>query len=144
MDSQQSLSNHARTVPLYHYVTYGLLILNLAYKTRNLYRWPSIGAGIELGVAVALILVAYYARVFALTVQDRVIRDEERERLARLTKDPLRARIMDFSRGQLIALRFASDEELPELAQKVLDGNIHDRKAIKQMIRSWRADTLRV
>ncbi len=144
MESQQTFKNHARMVPLYHYVTYGLLFLNLAYKTRNLFRWPSIGAGIELGVAVALLLVAYYARVFALTVQDRVIRDEERERLARLAKEPLRSRIAELSPGQLVALRFASDAELPELAQKVLDGDIRDRKAIKQMIRDWRADTLRV
>lgn len=143
MDSTQTFRNHVRWVPMYHFVLFAILLVNLLYKGVVLFQRPSIGAGIELLVAFALLLLAWYLRTFPLAVQDRVIRDEERERMARLLAEPLRSRIMEFTAGQLVALRFASDAELPELAQKVLDGNLHDRKAIKQMIRTWRPDTLR-
>jgi hypothetical protein len=93
--------------------------------------------------AVALILLAFYARAFALTVQDRVIRLEMRQRLRELLPATLHSRVNDFTRGQLVALRFASDGELAELAQTVLRDNIQDKRAIKQMIRVWNPDHLR-
>ena len=85
-----------------------------------------------------------YARAFAVQGQDRVIRLEERLRMERLLPDELKPRINDFTMDQLIALRFASDAELPGLARKVLDEDIGDRKTIKQMIVTWRADYQRV
>lgn len=81
--------------------------------------------------------------MFALTVQDRVIRLETRLRLERLLPADLKARILEFSVGQLIALRFASDAELPDLARRVLDEKVKDKKAIKQMIKTWKPDYLR-
>jgi hypothetical protein len=81
--------------------------------------------------------------MFALSVQDRVIRLEERLRCERLLPQDLQARIVEFEPGQLVSLRFACDAELPALARKVLDEKMTDRKAIKQQIKNWRSDYLR-
>jgi hypothetical protein len=94
-------------------------------------------------VAAALLLGFLSARTFALTVQDRVVRLEERLRLAALLPVDLQPRVGEFTLEQLVALRFASDAELPALARKVLDDQINDRKAIKQMVKTWRPDYLR-
>ena len=92
----------------------------------------------------ALILLGFFARVFALGAQDRVIRLEERLRMHGLLPDDLKPRINDFTMDQLAALRFASDDELPALARQVIDDSIGDRKTIKQMVVSWRADYQRL
>ncbi len=94
-------------------------------------------------VAAALVLLAFLARTFALRVQDRVIRLEMRLRMAEVLPVDLRSRIPEFELGQLVSLRFASDEELPTLARKVLDDKLTDRKAIKQMVKHWQGDYLR-
>ena len=93
--------------------------------------------------AAALLLLSFYARQFAVTVQDRVIRLEERLRFQRLLPEDLKPRIPEFTVGQFVALRFASDAELPALARKVLTDNLTDGKAIKQLVQNWRADHLR-
>jgi hypothetical protein len=92
---------------------------------------------------VAILVGFLFARLFALSVQDRVIRMEERQRCERLLPGDLQVRIVEFEPGQLVALRFASDAELPALARKVLDEKLKDRKAIKRLVKSWRADYLR-
>jgi len=84
------------------------------------------------------------ARAFALGVQDRVIRLEERLRLEGALTGDLRARIGDFTTEQLIGLRFASDAELEELAGRVLAEGISDRKAVKAMVKAWRPDHQRI
>jgi hypothetical protein len=100
--------------------------------------------GVTFLLAVGLILVAWFVRAFPLGVQDRVIRLEERLRLERLLPGDLKARIGDFTTNQLVGLRFASDEELPGLARRVLDEGISDRKTIKQAVKNWRADYQRI
>jgi hypothetical protein len=95
-------------------------------------------------MAFAFIVTALFARVFALKAQDRVIRLEERMRMRELLPADLQGRINDFSPDQLVALRFASDAELPALSAAVLAGNIQKRAEIKKMIKSWRADHCRV
>lgn len=150
-DQEQNFANHTRWVPLFHFVALSILLVNLLWRAYYLYRalhgqWGRLleaNAAVDVLLAVGLALVAFYARVFALAVQDRVIRGEERERLARLLPADWRGRVAEFSPGQLIALRFASDGELPALAQKVLQDKITDRTTIKQMVRTWRADHLR-
>jgi hypothetical protein len=95
-------------------------------------------------LAIALLVMAFLARLFALGVQDRVIRLEERIRCERLLPEDLKPRIGEFTTVQMVGLRFASDAELPSLARKVLDGKVNDRKAIKQMVQNWRADYQRI
>jgi hypothetical protein len=83
------------------------------------------------------------SRGMALKVQDRVIRLEERLRFERMLPTDMHSRIGEFTTDQLVALRFASNAELPELARKVLDENVKGRKEIKRMIKTWRPDFLR-
>jgi hypothetical protein len=89
-------------------------------------------------------MLSLFARLFALKVQDRVIRLEMRLRMQEVLPPDMRARIPEFSPSQLVALRFAGDEELAELARKVLGEKIEDRTVIKKMIRKWSPDYLRV
>ncbi|HSN86449.1 MAG TPA: DUF6526 family protein [Thermoanaerobaculia bacterium] len=147
--AEQSYGNHRKFVPGFHFVTFGILVINLFW---SLYRllWGFPAAEIPVAdrvmavlVAAALIGVALYARLFALAVQDRVIRNEMHARLAELLPPDLRPRIGELRRGQLVALRFAGDEELPELTRQVLDGRLTKGDDIKRAIRSWRADILR-
>ena len=140
--SEQSYENHSRLVPGFHFLTVGILVINLVWSVVRLVRDLSIDSVVALLVAVALILLAFYARTFVLTVQNRVIRLEERMRLERLCPD-LKGQLHELTPGQLIALRFASDAELPALTRRVLDERITDRKVIKKAIQSWRADHLR-
>jgi hypothetical protein len=144
---EQNYANHARLVPGYHFVAFGILVLNLVYTVYKLVReFPTrpVFWGMHVLVAVAVLLVFFYARRFALTVQDRVIRLEMAFRMERLLPAELRPRIKEFSLDQLVALRFAGDDELPALASKVLTEKIGDRKTIKQLIKHWNADHLRV
>ena len=92
----------------------------------------------------ALIIVASFARVFALGAQDRVIRLEMRLRMRELLPDDLQGRINDFTPTQMVGLRFASDAELPALARKVLDENIVKATPIKQAVKDWQPDLHRV
>ena len=139
----QNLSNHARYVPGYHFLLSVLLLAVLGWQIYYLAIRPSLGTVLGMVLAVALILMYWYMRVFAVTVQNRVIRLEERLRMAALLSADLQARIPEFTIDQLVALRFASDAELPALARQVLEGQIADQKAIKGMIKQWRADHLR-
>jgi hypothetical protein len=139
----QSYANHARYVPGYHLVAFGILVLNFVYRVIRLVRHPEHPFVMDLLLAVAFLLIFFYARQFSMTVQDRVIRLEMRLRLARLLPPDLVDRIGELTLDQLVALRFASEGELPELTRKVLAERITDRKTIKQMVKDWQADTLR-
>ena len=138
--SPQSFENHARLVPAYHYVAFPLFAVNFFFALYQVVTGFSWGNLVAFGVAVALILLFFLARVMALTVQDRVIRLEETLRMRALLPADLQPRIGEFTVKQMVALRFASDGELPDLARQVLDGGIQDQKAIKKLIRHWRAD----
>ena len=140
----QTLKNHTKNVPLYHFVALPILLINLLWALYRTATGFSFETALGAVVALALILVAFFARVFALGAQDRVIRLEERLRMQHLLPDDLKSRVNDFTTNQLIALRFASEAELPELARKVLDENIGERRVIKQMIKTWRADYQRL
>lgn len=139
----QNFGNHARTVPLFHQVTFPIFALNLLWSIYRMIHRFSAESVLSLLLAVAFLLLFFYARIFALTVQDRVIRLEMRLRLQQALPPDLRARIPELEVGQLVALRFAGDAELPELARKVLDEKLTDRKAIKKLIRDWQPDFLR-
>jgi hypothetical protein len=136
----QTYKNHAKFVPLFHYVVFPLLVLNLVWAARVALRAPTTESIVAAGTAIALVLLAFFARTFALKVQDRVIRLEMRMRLRELLPASLHPRIAELTAGQMVALRFASDAELPELVQAVLRDRITDKKAIKLMIKNWTAD----
>jgi hypothetical protein len=142
--AEQSFANHVRWVPAYHYFVLPVMILNFGW---SIYRWRlasfSLDGFVSVLTAAALAVFTLYARLFALKVQDRVIRLEERLRLEKLLPPDLKPRIEEFTSGQLVAMRFASDAELPALARKVLTDNIRSGKAIKQMVQTWRPDYLR-
>ena len=143
--AEQNFANHTRWVAAYHGFVFPVLILNFVWSIIHLGKMGFTADGfIRTLTAAALFLLASYARLFALTVQNRVIRLEERLRYERILPEDLEARIGEFSTGQLIALRFASDAELPGLARKVLDGKVKAGKEIKKMIQNWRPDYLRV
>jgi hypothetical protein len=139
----QNFKNHVKFVPVFHFFVLPVLLFNVGWAIYRIVRAPSAGSVEILVVALALLLAALYGRMFALAVQDRLIRLEMQLRLQGLLPANLRSRIPEFSLNQLVALRFASDAELPELAGKVLAENLQDRKTIKRMIRNWQADELR-
>lgn len=139
----QTYANHRRVVVGYHIVTSFILFINLIWSVVQAFRHLSVGAVMTALLAVALILLFVYARVFALAVQDRVIRLEMRLRLQQLLPADLRGRMGEITRGQFVALRFASDAELPALVRKVLDERITDKKQIKLLIEEWVPDYLR-
>jgi hypothetical protein len=139
----QSFANHTKIVPPFHFVVLGIFTINLGWSIYRIAHAFSAESVISLLLAIAFILAALYGRLFALTVQDRVIRLEMRLRMMQLLPADLRSRIPEFSVNQLVALRFASDGELPALARKVLDEKLTDRKTIKKMIQNWEPDFLR-
>jgi hypothetical protein len=130
-------------VPLYHFGTFGILAINFIWRLVALVRRWSWEALLELAVALALLGLFFYARIFALTVQDRIIRLEMRLRLKEILPADLKGRIGDLTRDQFVALRFASDAEMPDLMREVLTNNIVNRDEIKRRIKNWTPDYLR-
>jgi hypothetical protein len=140
----QSFDNHAKMVPAYHYVATPLFLAAFAwfgYRTATDFSWDRLFFQLFL---VYVLIVGAFARLFPLGVQDRVIRLEERLRLERLLDDELRPRIPELTTRQLIALRFAPDDEVAELTRRVLEGEFDDGKSIKRAVRRWRADHQRI
>ncbi|MGH9534460.1 MAG: DUF6526 family protein [Terriglobales bacterium] len=143
MSQTQSFENHARFYPLFHFFVAPILLLNVVWSVVRVTRGVSFETAAALLVALALLGLAFAARLMALRVQDRVIRLEMRLRMRELLPPELRARIPEFTVDQLIALRFASDGELPGLAQKVLDERLTQRNAIKKLVLDWQPDLIR-
>ena len=140
--SPQNFGNHSRYVPLYHFVLFGIALVLLGMSIRRLASRFSADSLFDFLLVAALVLVAYFARGFALTVQDRVIRLEMRLRLQALAPD-LAGRFDELTPAQFTALRFAADAELPALARRVLEGTLTSGVEIKKQIRNWKPDHLR-
>lgn len=141
--SPQNLANHKRYVPLYHLVLFVVLLASLGLAAMRLVAHRSTATLLDFLLAVAVALAAYFARGFALTVQNRVIRLEVRLRLQALAPD-LAARFDEITIPQVVALRFASDAELPALARQALEGKLTSGVDIKKQIQNWKPDHLRV
>lgn len=139
----QTYANHTRFDPPFHYFLLPVLLVTLIASIVHLVRHPHFWSGWEVVLAIALIVIAVKSRTSALKVQDRLIRLEERLRLAMLLPESLRSRIFELDEPQLVALRFASDSELPALVERTLSQKL-TRKQIKQAIQSWRPDHFRV
>ena len=139
----QSFEHHVRYLPAYHFFAFPLFFINFCYAAYQAAVNLSVATVVGLLLAGGLVLLFLLSRTMVLTVQDRVIRLEERLRMRALLPADLQPRIDEFTVRQLVALRFASDAELPALARKVVEGKIEDQKAIKKMVASWRADDQR-
>jgi hypothetical protein len=146
----QSLANHTRFDPLFHFFLAPVFALGLVLSLIHFFAHLGEGefrdhlhSGLIVLLAVALLLWLFKTRLYALRVQDRVIRLEERLRLMQLLPERLRVRIPEFTESQLCGLRFASDPELPALAERALNEKL-SRKDIKQAVQNWRPDYWRV
>lgn len=140
---QQNLKNHARFHPIFHFVLAPIFFANFVIAVVLLVRAPGWLTTWQLVMAIAFFFLLLLVRINPLKVQDRIIRLEERLRLAPLLPEPLRARIPELSEKQLIALRFAPDAEAPGLVQKTLAENLGPAE-IKKAIAQWKADHWRV
>jgi hypothetical protein len=139
----QSFEHHSRYVPQYHFVLSGIFLVNLIYRIGMVIRYPAVATVIPALTAWGLVLVFWYLRAFPMRVQDRIIRLEEQLRMHRLLPADLQSRVSEFTPAQMVALRFASDGELPGLARRVLDERITRKRDIKAMIQNWRPDEFR-
>jgi hypothetical protein len=139
----QNLKNHASFDPSYHAVLGLVLVVNLIVAIVHLvHHLHFYSAWLAVLSLVAFILVLK-VRTYPLRIQDRVIRLEERLRLQALAPPEWHAQIYRLSADQLIALRFAADDEVVQLAKLALEQNL-TRKQIKERIKSWRADNWRI
>ena len=143
-DTAQNYTNHGRSLPPFHFFVLPVLLANVLYSLWLAWSTPSIGMGFGVLVAVALLMVALLSRVMPLKAQDRIIRLEMRLRLRDVLPADLHGRINDLTPGQLVGLRFAGDGELPELVRQVLAGTLSTQKSIKEAVKDWQADHLRV
>lgn len=139
----QNFANHGRLDPLFHFFLVPILAVNFFVEIGALVRAFTPWAAWQCVVAAALLAAGLKIRLYALRVQDRVIRLEERLRLTSVLAEPLRSRIGELSEAQLVALRFAAAAELPALVEKTLAGRWKN-KQIKQAIGAWRPDHFRV
>lgn len=139
----QSLKNHVRYDPLFHFVALPVFAFALIWSVVHVvlhFSWQNVGLVL---VFIAAAIVTLKARLYALKVQTRVIRLEERLRLHELLTEPLRSRIPELTEAQIVGLRFASDAECPALVEKALAGNFGNAD-IKKAVVNWRGDYWRV
>lgn len=143
MSEPQSYQTHVRRLPTSVNALYVILVVNVIWSAYRLITLFSVDALVAFLIAIALPWLGIVSRHQTLTVQNRVIRLEERLRFASVLPADVAARAGTLPISQIVALRFASDEELPMLVEEVLSGRLSDGKAIKQRVRAWRADHLR-
>jgi hypothetical protein len=141
-EKPQTFENHTRQVPVF-VIGQLVLMVNVVGRLVALRNGITFRSVMDVLVGAALIALFVFARNSTLAVQNRLIRLEMRLRLAGALPSDLKARIPEFTLGQLISLRFAGDAELPALARKVLDEKLNDRKVIKKLVKDWQADWLR-
>jgi hypothetical protein len=139
----QTFANHRRFDPLFHFFAIPIFGLSVIWSIVHFIRHPGLHSAVAFVVLTAATVVTLKTRLYSLRVQDRVIRLEERLRLATLLPEPLRSRIPELTEIQLIGLRFASDAELQGLCEKALSQNL-SRADIKKSIQNWRPDYWRV
>lgn len=143
-DKTQTFASHRRFIPVFHFFALPVLLVNVFVVAYYFVLDPRLINGWALIVAIALTVGISYSRFMPLRAQDRIIRLEERTRLERLLPSDLRGRVGDLTASQLIAIRFAPDDEVPDLTRRALNGELKSQDDIKRAIRNWRADHLRV
>jgi hypothetical protein len=143
MSEPQSYAHHHRFDPWYHIVAFGVLLVAFLMSVVHLVHHHDHQAVWQFLVSFGLLVVWGRVRIYSLKVQDRLIRLEETLRMKALLTPELMARVPELQPAQFVALRFASDAELPARVAEALDGKLGS-KAIKQNIQTWRADHFRV
>jgi hypothetical protein len=141
-DSVQNYGNHLRFLAPWHFVAFPILLINAIVHIVALAKAPSLATLWAVLVAVALAMAIFFSRWMVLQVQDRVIRLEERLRLERLLPGR-HADVEKLSRGQLVAIRFASDAEVPHLVDRIVSGEMRSKDDIKRGVQHWRPDHFR-
>ena len=142
-DTGQNYKNHTKFFPPFHFIAAPILLLNFINQLRHVWANPTQSTGFAALVAFGILTALFAARLMALRVQDRVIRLELRQRLPGVLPADLQPRIHELTPAQMVALRFASDQELADLVRDVLAGKLASQKAIKLAIRDWQGDHLR-
>jgi hypothetical protein len=140
----QTFANHVRLQPPFHFFVLPAAAIALILAIVNVVRhYDLLSAWTLVLLAASAAVAAPMIRINALKAQDRVIRLEERMRLGALLSESLKSRIGELNESQLIAIRFASDEEAPALVEKALNNKLSNAD-IKKAVLHWRADTFRV
>ena len=144
MPETQNYQNHTRWFPLVHFVIFPMLTINLIWAIACVFMefdWQRVQF---LLLSFGVVLVSLAARLQALRAQDRLIRLEERLRYKEILSPSLADKASGLRTGQIIALRFASDHELPGIIERVLNGELKTNKEIKLAVKNWRGDYIRV
>ena len=142
-EKTQSFSSHTRWNVMYHFIVSPLALLNVYAQFRHAYHASDRFSWWNAIFSIALLLFVLVARTMVLTVQDRLIRLEERLRLAQVLPEDLRPRVPELTVTQLVGLRFASDAEVADRMREALQEKL-DGEAIKKRIQTWRSDEFRV
>lgn len=143
-EETQSYANHTRWHPPFHFVLFPILLLHFLYAAYRLYQTPDFMHVEALLLSFGLLLLMLLVRVNPLKAQDRLIRLEEQLRYQRVLPADLAARAAQVPVRFMVALRFASDEELANLVQQVLDRKFEKTAEVKKAIKVWRGDYFRV
>ena len=143
-EEHQTFATHRRWIPAWHFFALPVLLANVFVLAARFWRDPRFVNGWAVMVAIALVTGIFISRAMPLRAQDRIIRLEERIRLERVLPSDMRGRIGNLTPEQFIGLRFAPDDEVPELTRRALNGELNTRADIKRAIRNWRPDHMRV
>ena len=140
----QNFENHTRWHPAFHFFILPVMLINFFWAVVIFVKAPGWNSGWWIIVSLALLMLTTFVRTYSLKVQDRLIRLEEKLRYQQVLSPALAQQINALTPGQIVALRFAADEELEELVSAVTAGKFVKTKELKQAIKHWRADHFRV
>lgn len=140
----QTFANHTRWHPPFHFFIMPVLVINSIWSVVDVFLTPGWTTGRWAVVSFSLVWLGFFVRINPLRAQDRVIRLEEMLRCQRLLSPALAQQAGSLRRGQLIALRFAPDEEFEQLVSDILAGKLSRPVEIKKAIKNWRADYFRL
>ncbi|HEX9424545.1 MAG TPA: DUF6526 family protein [Pyrinomonadaceae bacterium] len=144
MATTQTFANHTRWHPPFHFFVLPVMLINFVWSIVLFAMSPGWNSGWWVVVSLALLVLTFLVRLNSLKVQDRIIRLEETIRYQQVLSPAIRQQITALSHAQIVALRFAADEELEELLGRAAAGNFARTRDIKQAIKNWRSDTFRV
>ena len=143
MPETQNYASHTRWLPLWHFIAAPITLAYFINAVVQVFRHPERAIVIQAIFAFGVFAGVFASRLMAVTVQDRLIRLEMRLRLKEVLPAALFSRFDELNIRQLVALRFASNAEMPALVERVLKGELVKEKAIKQAVRDWQGDYLR-